>query len=80
MTLDISVYRTINKDYFKAWVERFPDKNPIELIGEMSAATFVPIIAVCYFIGELKGFTPELDAKIKRLMKFYHIDNISGTL
>lgn len=80
MNLNLDNYRSVNKDFFKVWLDRFPDKNPIDFIGEMSASTFVPIICVAYYVGELKGFTPELQAFIKRLMEFYHIDSISGQL
>lgn len=80
MVIDISKYRASNKEFFKKWLERYPEKKPLDLVGEMSAATFVPLIAVCHFVGELTSFTPELQAQIESLKKFYQIDKVEGTL
>lgn len=49
-------------------------KRPIDGISEIAIATNIPIIAICYFIGELYGFDDELNTKIKRLKEFYKED------
>lgn len=72
--MDLSKYRGSNFEYIQNWLKREPEAN----ISEISLATGVPVIAVCHFVGEIKGFTPELLGVIERLMKFYGITEVIG--
>lgn len=49
-----------------------------ELTSTMSVASGVPIIAICYFYGQLYGYTPELQDQINNLIKFYNYGKVTG--
>lgn len=66
----------VQRKPIKLWIDNRPDKNPVELISEMAVHTGCPIIVVCYFLGELVGFTPELQSKIESLKKFYGVTEV----
>ena len=50
----------------------------MEFIGMLAVSTDVPIIIVCCYIGELYGFTDDLNQKIEDLKKFYDVTEIRG--
>lgn len=79
MRLDLNHYR-VNIPTVKSWIISRPETNPEDMIGEMSVATNVPIIAICYYVGEIVGFTPELEARIERLKTFYGVKEIVGQI
>lgn len=75
MKLDADIYR-VNIPSIKLLTE---DKSPTErlkYIGNIALITGVPIIIVSYYIGEIYGFSDELEAKIKKLMEFYIIEEV----
>jgi len=74
--LDLDKYR-VNKAVIVAAVRnsRF---DKFKVIGQLSLATYVPIIAVACFVGEEFGFDEELKGFIQRLMKFYDIEKIDN--
>jgi hypothetical protein len=76
--IDLNSYRATNFEYIKTWLANKPDSPIKELVSEIALATGVPVIAVSHFIGEIKGFTPELLASIERLKKFYGITEVVG--
>lgn len=51
-------------------------KEQLEMIGKLSVITGVPIIVVAYYMGELYGFSADLDSMIDRLKKFYTIKEV----
>lgn len=75
MTLDLNDFR-IQVPYIKSWLDNKPGWKLHEEIGSLALATGVPIVAVGHYIGELYGFTPELNTKIKRDMEFYQVTTI----
>ena len=66
----------IQRKPIKAWIENKPDKNPLDLISEISIHTRCPIILVCYFVEELIGPSEELTLRIGRLKEFYGVDDV----
>lgn len=61
-----------NKRHFQ------PHMNILDEIGYIAIGTYIHIVLVTYFIGELYGWTAEVHAKMKRLMDFYKIDEVEG--
>lgn len=78
MTIDLNRYRRNIKPIIEAFVTREPTADKNELIGRIALATTCPIIAVCYYMSELYGMSPELKAFIGRLVDFYKVDTILG--
>lgn len=75
MKLDANIYR-VNIPSIKLLTE---DKTPAErlkYIGNIALITGVPIIITACYVGEIYGFSPELDAQIKKLMEFYIIEEV----
>lgn len=54
----------------QATIELDPDER-YAIISTIAVSTHVPIIAVCYFMGELYGFDDRLTSFIERLKIFY---------
>ena len=75
LTLDANLYRT----NVKSIEELLRDKTPQErydFIGNLAIITNVPIIVVSCYVGELYGFTPELNAFIERMKSFYSVGEV----
>jgi hypothetical protein len=75
VTLDADTYR-IN---FNNIAHLTKDKTPserIDFIGELAVITGVPIIITCVYLGELYGFSEQLESKIQLLKTFYGIDEV----
>jgi len=75
MKLDADAYR-VNIPSIRLMTE---DKTPaerLEYIGNLAVATGVPIIIVLTYIGELYGFSPEIDAKLETLKAFYTVKEV----
>lgn len=77
MTIDLNKYR-VNIPVIKAWIKQKHGQNPIDFASELAVATNVPIIVVFHYIGEIIGFSDELNDKIEKLKKFYGITKIIG--
>ena len=77
MTLDLDKYRS-RKDSIKFILDQRTPESRLDQISEASVATGCHIVCVCYFCGELYGFTPELMSLIGRLCKFYKISRVIG--
>lgn len=75
MTLDANIYRLNTKSIELLTIEKTPQER-MEFIGNLAIITGVPIIVVACYMGELYGFTDELNNKIKRLMDFYTIKEV----
>lgn len=75
MTLDANIYRLNTKSIELLTIEKTPQER-MEFIGNLAIITGVPIIIVACYMGELYGFTDELNNKIKRLMDFYTIKEV----
>lgn len=77
MTLDANKYR-INVPSIKLMLADKSPQERYEFIGNLAIATGVPIIIVCYYVGELYGFDIQLYAFIERLKKFYNVTEVLG--
>ncbi len=77
MIVDCNQYRLSFKDVENLLQDK-TEKEIAEYIGMIAVATAVPIIVVCCFIGEIKGFTPTLLARIDSLKTFYSVDKVIG--
>lgn len=75
MVLDCNKYRLSFKD-IQYYSKNKKDKELIDSISMIAIATNVPIIIVCYYIGELYGFDSILKSMIQRLRKFYHVKQV----
>lgn len=51
-------------------------KDINEMIGLVSLATGIPILAVAIIVGSFHGFSPEILAQIKSLQSFYKYSNV----
>jgi hypothetical protein len=83
MTLDLNTYRHSVKPVVKIFCDRnkrdAANAVPVhELLGRIAVATSCPIIAVGYYVGELYGFSDELNEKLRKLEEFYRIDSVTG--
>ncbi len=76
MTIDLDKYRSMNIKN----IEKILESRPEISISELTLATNIPIIAICHFYGELKGFNTALLEQIERLKKFYNIKEVVGIL
>lgn len=75
MIHDLNVYRHNIKPIVKQRCDA-KDTKPIEQIGAIALATNCDIIIVAHYVGELYGFSSELNDMIKRLKKFYKSDEV----
>lgn len=75
MNMSKTKYKVV-KVFIEDWILSHPDKDPFKEISELSLATYCPIVIVCYFIGEIRGFTPEIKETLQRLKDFYQIEEI----
>jgi hypothetical protein len=76
--VDLNKYRTVLKPQLKAWIDY---KQPDDLQRELSlfaAVTGFPLLELCYYTGELYGFSFELLAMITSLKKFYQVEQVIG--
>lgn len=63
----IEVYLKVNKD------SPFQDK-----LNSISMATYIPLVAVAYYIAKVEGMTEEIQNTIRMLNDFYKYDEIIG--
>lgn len=75
MKLERAKYLLVRAD-IERWILARPDEDPVKMVSHLALATSCPIIIVCQFVGELHGFTPELQRIMNLLMEFYQIDSI----
>lgn len=75
MILDANKYR-LNIQSIKELTKDKTTKERLAFIGILAVTTGVPIIIVANYIGEIYGFTPELDKFIVSLMAFYTVTHV----
>jgi hypothetical protein len=73
--LNCDSYR-VNVPDIEALSQKKTPEERIKQIGTLAVITGVPIIVVCHYLGELWGYTPELTARIEKLMEFYKVDGV----
>lgn len=74
-TLDADKYRINIPNIIYLTKDQTPEER-IKYLGRVAVATSVPIIIVCTYIGEVYGFSDELNALVDRLKLFYNISEI----
>lgn len=78
MTLDPNKY-LIQKPNIITWILSKKDNfDYLKEPGYIAMAKGVPIIIVDYWVGETLGWPEEIREKIKRDMKFYHVEGVVG--
>lgn len=75
LTIDLAKYRANVRYITSLTCDKTPEER-LSAIGLISLSLNVPIIVVACYIGELYGFSPQLNAFIQRLRDFYHIDEV----
>lgn len=75
MILKLNDY-IIQKPYIKLWLDGKPDWKYEDEVGPLALATGCPIILVSHYIGQLYGYTEEINNKIKRDMLFYNVETV----
>ena len=80
MTIDLDKYRDANYNLVIEYIGNYKHLTLSELANNITCICHdLPIIVSYYFIGEITGFTPEINRKIEMLKKFYNYDDIIGT-
>lgn len=75
MVLDADKYRVNVKPIKELTIDQTPEER-IKFLSMLAVSTGVPIIIVACYVGELYGFSPELNAYIERLKNFYTIKEV----
>lgn len=75
MILDVSRYR-ICVPNIEAMMRDKSEDERYQLLSIAAVSEACPIIAVCWYVGELYGFWPKLQDLITRLKEFYRIEEI----
>jgi hypothetical protein len=70
MRVEIGRYRN-SKDFILYLWNKDKSNDHNSFVANAAVATGVPCIVVAHFLGEIIGFTPEVNAIMKRLTKFY---------
>jgi hypothetical protein len=76
MKLKLSDYRRYAIPVIERVIKMRPERQPIDIIGDLAIATNCHIILVAHYLGELHGKTVQLTNLIVRLMEFYKIDEV----
>ena len=76
MSFKLSTYRN-NINFIKLVVDRDKNfKSLSKIVSDISAATHTPAIVVAHFVGEVSGYTEEINELIESLTQFYNYDKI----
>jgi hypothetical protein len=78
MIVNANDYRVNMKSIELMFKAKKDDIERREFIGSVAVATGVPIIVVAQYLGEIYGFTPQLDSFMDRLKHFYKITELRG--
>ncbi len=75
MIYDLALYRRTVKPTIKAWIDA-KGGTPVDHAGELALASQCPIVCVVHYIGELYGYTPEVDRLLTELLEFYKPEDV----
>jgi len=78
MIVNADDYRVNIQSISKMFEAKPSYKEKVEHIGPIAVATMVPILVVCQYMGEIYGFTPELEDKMDKLKYFYKVTELRG--
>lgn len=77
MNIDLNLYKNSTPS-IRMIVANNPNRTIIELASISAVALGVPVIACCYYLGDILGMSKELSEHIDRLVYFYKVDKIIG--
>jgi hypothetical protein len=77
VVVDLHKYE-IARNTINLYIDKNRDMPLGLLINNCCIMTSIPLVVVCFYIGDHVGFTPELEHHIKVLTEFYKYDNIVG--
>lgn len=75
MVFHIKPFRKVLEDTIRMYFAMHPDRDLCEAATEISAISG-HIVAVCYVVGEKRGWTEKLREKMEGNMKFYGIKEV----
>ena len=76
MVIDTRKYRKNNLPAIEVLLKDKNEEERFRHIPIISISYHLPIIVVCYFVGELYGFSPQLLNQIQTLKEFYQISDV----
>lgn len=73
MILDVARYRKLHTNNIKRFIQSKKGKTGLELLSDITIYTGVHIVICCHLIGEIEGYTPELERAIAVHTKYYNV-------
>lgn len=70
MKIDLNRY-SVNRPFIQKWYRDSDNKDISNAVSILSPATHTPCIAMCFFLAEQEGFSPEMVFLIDTLIRFY---------
>ena len=77
MHLDLKKY-SINRKFIQSEYAKDKNKDIARVISTVGAGIHCPLLALCFYLAEIEGFTPQIVHMINNLIKFYGYTVISG--
>lgn len=77
MKINIDDY-ILNKKAAQNWFIKEGKDDFNKSIAILACSTMVPCIVICFWLGEVIGWTPEVLNKIEMFVKFYGYTDIKG--
>jgi hypothetical protein len=77
MRIDLNKY-SVNREFIQKEYAKDKTKDITRVISSVGAGIHCPLIALCFYLAESEGFTPQLTKMINSLVKFYGYAQISG--
>ena len=78
MKIDLNRYRKIIKPLVELYLKRNPEQKLHPTLSILAQTTNCHIIAVGYYIAELRGMEPELKSILDMLEQFYQLPEIEN--
>ena len=77
MRIDIRVYER-EKPFIQEWFLEQTFFEPKAAASCMAAALHIPVIAICFYLGEVSNWHPDFLDNIESLIKCYNYTKIEG--
>jgi len=75
MNLEVYKYKSV-RPAVAAYLKNNPTADLEETCSTLAAATHVPILAICYFVEDINGASPELEGIKQKIKDFYKYDKV----
>jgi len=75
--IDIASYDA-SKRVIENWLHEREITSYSEACSMLAVFSFVPVIAVAFYVGEIRNWPPEIESIVKRLKDFYGYTEIAG--